>query len=468
MRRAIRDHAAAFAAIVGLIAVALPVALYIVQQQRLRIPFLDPDPVRIEVVLPEANAVTPGQGQTAQVAGVTIGSIADVRLEDGRAVVGLDIEPEYDDLIHTDARALLRPRTGLKDMYVQIFPGSAEAPLIEEGGRIAIANTATDVDLDEILGTFDERTRDYLRLLVAGTGEGLRDNGERLAEVFERFAPTMRDLARVNRAVAAEQGELRRVVRNLGLLNERLADRPDDLAELVDTASSTFGAFASEEDDLRATVSELAPTLERATTTLRDVGPLARELGPATRALVPAVRALDESNEEVRPFAREAAPIVAERIRPFVREARPLARDLAPAAEALAETFPEVRRGGRTLNRFLNLLAFNPGGAEGPDVAGREEGFLFWTAWVAHQGLNLQSVEDANGPLRPVLLGGTCATLGLLTTGEPALEFALNLSPALATQCGNPGSPSVTPAVAGALRPRIRPYLPPTPPATAP
>ncbi len=466
MRKAIRDHAVAFAAIVGLVVIALPVALYVVQQQRLRIPLVDPDPVRIEVVLPEANAVTPGQGQTAQVAGVNVGSIADVRLEDGRAVVGLDIDPEYDDLVHTDARALLRPRTGLKDMYVQIFPGSARAPLIEEGGRIEVASTATDVDLDEILAMLDERTRDHLRLLVAGTGEGLRGNGRRLAEVFRRYAPTMRDLARVNRAVAAGQGELRRVVRNLGRLNERLADRPEDLSELVDTASATFGAFASEEDDLRATVTELAPTLAQATTTLRGVGPLARELGPATRALVPAVQALDEANGQVRPFAREAAPAVAGRIRPFVRAARPLARELAPAAGALAATLPEVRRGGRPLDRFLNQLAFNPGGAEGPGVAGREEGFLFWTAWVAHQGLNLQNIEDANGPLRPVLLGGTCQTLSSLITGEPALEFALNLSPALATQCGDPASPSVTPAAAGALRPRIRPFLPDAPPTT--
>jgi len=460
VKKAIRDNVRSFAAILGLIAISLPVAAYIVTQQRLRIPFISPEPKRIEVVLPEANAVTPGQGQTAQVAGVKIGSIGEVRLEDGRAVVGVDVEPKFDDLVRADARALLRPRTGLKDMYIQIFPGSPRAPVLREGARIPIGNTATDVDLDEILGVLDARTRDYVRLLVQGTGTGLRGRGDDLAEVFERFSPTMRDLARVNRAVAAERRELRRVITSLARITTRLAERPQDLSELVETASVTFGAFASEDDDLRETVTELAPTLRTASATLREVRPFARELAPATERLVPVFQALERANDEVVPFAREATPVVRERIRPFVRAARPLTRDLRPAAASLAATFPETRRSGRVLNHFFNMLAHNPQGGEGPDDADREEGFLFWVGWVLHQTVNLQNIEDANGPLRPVFLTGTCGSLTSIVQGEPALEFGLNLSPVLATVCGDPRTASVSPALAGELLPQLKPFLP--------
>ena len=123
MKRVIRKNLGPFRAIVGLIFIAVVVGGYILNEQRLRFPLVEDQPMRINVELDNAQAVTPGQGQTAQVAGVEIGDIAEVKLREGRALVGLDIKPQYEDLIHRDARALLRPRTGLKDMYVQIFPG---------------------------------------------------------------------------------------------------------------------------------------------------------------------------------------------------------------------------------------------------------------------------------------------------------------------------------------------------------
>ncbi|MBA3327433.1 MAG: MCE family protein [Solirubrobacterales bacterium] len=451
MTRVIRKNLRPFLAIIGLFAIAVVVGGYILNEQRLRFPLIEDKPMRIDVVLDNAQAVTPGQGQTVQVAGVDIGSIGEVELKDGRAVVGLDIEQEFDDLIHRDATALLRPRTGLKDMYVQIFPGRAGPP-VREGFTIPIRNTLTDVDLDEILAELDNRTRDYITLLANGAGRGLRNRGNDLAEVFRRFNPTFRDLARVNRAVGRERVALRRLVSSLADLNGRLADKPRDLSELVDSAATTFTAFASEDDNLRDTVSELAPTLTQATRTLRAVQPFAQQLGPTTRALVPAVRELDEANDEVRPFAREAAPIVRSQIRPFVRAARPLVQDLAPAARGLSRAFPELDRSANVLNRFLNMAAFNPAGREAPDNdrAAREEGYLFWLAWTAHQGLNLQSTEDANGPIRPVFLTGTCGTFTSLVNDEPPLEFALGLSPLLATACKNPDTASTN--VTRALR----------------
>ena len=441
--RVLRKNLPALGAILGLFAIAFAVGLYIVQNQRLRIPLLDEQPLRMNVALQTANAVTPGQGQTVQVAGVQVGRIASVKLEDGVAIVGIEIEREFDDLIRTDAHALLRPRTGLKDMYIQVFPRpGSTAPIAEEGFTIPVANTLTDVDLHEILGELGERTQNYIRLFAHGAGSGLKNNGNDLAEVFERFAPTMRDLALVNRAVAQERVQLKRLITSLASLNGKLAEKPEDLTQLVDAGAATFGAFASEDDDLRATVEELPSTLKQASSTLRELRPFARELRPATRELIPVFQALEEANRRVQPFAREAAPILRTRIRPFVRESRPLVRDLRPATRSLAASFPDLRRSGSVLNRFFNMLAFNQDGPEPAGKPTRDEGFLFWLAWLTHQTVYLQNVEDANGPLRPLFLTGTCGSLTSIALGEPALEFGLNLSPILATACGNPPTPS--------------------------
>lgn len=465
MKRAIAKNARWVATIFGLALIAAGVAAYIMANQAagLRFPWQD-KPMRMYVDLENAQAVTPGQGQTVQVAGVEIGTISKVKLEEGRARVAVDIERENEGLIKTDAKALLRPRTPLKDMYIQVLPGSKQAKAARKGHVIPLMNTSTDVDFDEVLSSFDERTRDYLTLLVDGTGTGLKGRGKDLAEVFRRFGPTVRDLRVVNEAVGQEEGALRRLVTSIADLNSELAKDPEALTQLVDSSAATFTAFASEDDRLRETLDELPPTLRQARTTLADIRPFARELGPATRALTPAVRALDEANDEVRPFARKARPIVKNEIRPFAKAARPLAAELAPAARDVAATLPELTRSGRVANRFFNMLASNPNGAEGPDKAGREEGYLFWLGWLFHQSVNLQNVEDANGPMRPIFLTGTCTTLTSLVENNPLAEFGLNLSPVLASQCGNPDTLSTDLAELLESLPGLSEVLPLRPP----
>ena len=65
------------------------------------------------------------------------------------------------------------------------------------------------------------------------------------------------------------------------------------------------------------------------------------------------------------------------------------------------------------LNHFFNMLAHNPNGARGRrSKADRQEGYLFYLAWVGHQSTNLFGNADAHGPGRPFTTGGTCATLG--------------------------------------------------------
>src|SRR5687768_338569 len=106
MMRVARKNVKWVAAIFGLALIAGGVALYILDQQRVRFPW-EPSPAKLYVDLENAQAVTPGQGQSVQVAGVKIGSIAAVKLEEGRARLTLDIEPEHEGLVRRDARALL-------------------------------------------------------------------------------------------------------------------------------------------------------------------------------------------------------------------------------------------------------------------------------------------------------------------------------------------------------------------------
>jgi phospholipid/cholesterol/gamma-HCH transport system substrate-binding protein len=426
MRRAIRKHLGDFLAIIVLVVLASGVTVYILHNQRFRFPLVEDTPQKLEVELSDAQAVRPGQGQTVRVAGVKIGDIGTVELEEGKAIVEIEVDTDYAGLIKKNATALLRPKTGLKDMFLEIDPGSGES--LADGGRIPSSNTAPDVDPDEILSALDGDTRDYLRLLISGAGKGLSGRGNDLREVFKRLEPLGRDVTRVNRAIAQRRGNLRRLVHNYGLLTAKLSEQDQDLTRLVTASNDVFSAFASENVNVSRTVAKLPATLRTTERTLRKVDPFARLLGPTLESLRPPFRQLDTANSQVLPLAREAAPIVEKQVRPFVRDARPFVDDLKGAAGNLTQATPDLTKTFDELNRFFNMAAYNPAGAEGltgnpQQDRARQEGYLYWLAWVAQNSVSMFSTADAQGVIRRVSLQSLdCTTFATVGVPEPILK----------------------------------------------
>src|SRR6478609_6265753 len=108
MAHAIRKHFRDFIAIALMLVVGLVAAYVIVQNQRLRIPILEEKPFELKAEFTTAQAVVPGQGQSIRVAGVKIGDVTDVDVEDGKGVVTFDIDRQYLP-IYKDATVLMRP-----------------------------------------------------------------------------------------------------------------------------------------------------------------------------------------------------------------------------------------------------------------------------------------------------------------------------------------------------------------------
>jgi phospholipid/cholesterol/gamma-HCH transport system substrate-binding protein len=430
MTTAIRKHLADFVALTLLFAVALGAAGYMLAHQRLRFPLIEDKPMQLKADFSDAQAVIPGQGQTVRVAGVKVGDIGKVDLQDGHAVVTLDIDKKYKDLIHQDGTALLRPKTGLKDMFIEVEPGTDNSPVIHEGGHIPITNTAPDIDPDEVLSALDTDTRAYLQLLINGAGKGLKGNGGNLREIFKRFEPLHRDLERVSSAVAERRHNMKRLVHNYASLVDELSGKDKDLRTLVTASNAVFKQFAAEDQNISTTVGRLPGALNQTATTLQKVNGLAQEMKPTLRGLGPVFQQIDKTNKQVLPFVREATPAIRGQIRPFVKTARPYVRDLKPASENLATASPDLTNAFKELNRFFNMLAYNPGGAEklaSSTDTKRDEGYQFWLAWVAHVTDSMFSTSDASGPLRRAITTVDCNTLRS-AVGATALEPILGLT----------------------------------------
>jgi phospholipid/cholesterol/gamma-HCH transport system substrate-binding protein len=448
VKLAIKKHWADFLAIAGLALIGVAITVYLLSQQDFRFPLVEATPKTIQVELENAQAVQPGQGQTVRVAGVEVGRIADVKLHDGVALVKLEIEPEYKNLIRTDATALLRPKTALKDMFVEVDPGRGKP--VPEGGTIPVANTLPDINPDQIYSALDADTRPYLKLLVTGVGKGLKNRGDDLREVFRRLEPIHRDLARVTRATAARRHELKQLIHEYGLLMTELGKHPQDLRRLVTASHTVFDTLAQEDTEISDAVARLPGSLNASERALANVRRFAPVLRSSLESLRPAVRKLPETNAAVTPFLRETEPILRTQIRPFVRAARPWTNDLRFAAEGTAKATPDLNKSFGELNRFFNMGAYNPGGAEGLDGKSiaqqrqRQEGFLYWLAWAAQNGTSLFSSADAQGPWRRVTICGVPAAV-LTGIVQGVVGDVEQSNPALADLLTTPGPGGTSP-----------------------
>ena len=423
MKRQIRKQARVFVAILFLTIASLGIAAYILSNQRFYLPAWVPavgtDFYELEAELPTGQAVVPGQGQTVNIAGVKVGEVGSVELENGRAVVTMHIKEEFKP-VYRDATVLLRPKTGLKDMFLSLDPGTPKAGAWPEGRRIPVSNTLQDVNADEVLAQLDGDTRAYLRILLNAGGEVFADSApgapapaagrqtasQDLRETLKRFEPLSRNGKRLTEHLIARRHNVKRVIHNFQLISTELATKDKQLAALVDSANANFEALAAEEGSLREALRLFPGALSQTETTLRHTSTLAAELGPTLEGLRPFARQLAPALRRTRPFFEETTPIIRDQIRPFARDVRPTIRDLRDTTRALA---PVAGRLGRTfgvLNKVFNELAYEP--------PGEGDSYLFWSAWTAHAGTSLFSLQDAHGPIRRGMVLVNCGNYSVL------------------------------------------------------
>jgi phospholipid/cholesterol/gamma-HCH transport system substrate-binding protein len=409
-------------AVLVMAAIAVSITYYIFQEQRLRIPILEEKPFELKAEFATAQAVVPGQGQTVRVAGVRVGDVQDVELVDGAGVVTFAIDREFIP-IYRDATVLMRPYTGLKDMFFQLDPGTRDAGVYDEGDVVPMANTAPDVNFHEILGALDTETRGYLRLLLVGAGKGLDNRDRELGELLGKLGPINRNLATLNRTVATRKDELARFTHNMNVLTTRVGKAEDELTRLVTSASEYLGEIAAQDPDLRRVLSLLPDTLSEGQKALVSMRRMASVMGPAFEELRPFARNLEGLNESNRVFAETVTPPIRDEIRPFVAEARDRVPDIRRGAAGFADATPRLATVFGKLNRLANMAAYNPGGAEPSGTADRDEGYLFWVSWLAHNSSQLFSSGDGNGFYRRVYLTMGCDQANALVEDpNPAVE----------------------------------------------
>ncbi len=178
VRDQIERYRSAFVAVVTMVVIAAVVGGYILAHENLNlpgwVPVLGKNYYTLKADLQTAQALTPGQGQAVTIAGAKVGEIASVDLHEGVAVVTMHMTPKYAHL-YRDATLLMRPKTNLQDMTVEVDPGTPATGRLPSGSTLPISQTAPNIDFDQFLAGLDAETR----AVSAGAARG---RGRRIEE----------------------------------------------------------------------------------------------------------------------------------------------------------------------------------------------------------------------------------------------------------------------------------------------
>ncbi|MGH2870908.1 MAG: MlaD family protein [Solirubrobacteraceae bacterium] len=423
MRRAIRAHRLDFAAIAALIVAAIGVTGYILEHQPAFV--FGQSYYTVYAHFTTAAAVTSGQGQAVTIAGVQVGQVGGVSLQDGQAVVTMNIYKQYAP-IYQNATVLLRPRTPLKDMYLSLDPGTSAAAAIPDDGTLPASNTQPDIDVSALLSSLDADTRNYLLLLLSGGASAFHDHGTTgespspaavadLRGTLKRFEPLDRDTLSFTALLAKRRRNIERAIHNLNLVTGSLGGVESQLASLISASDTNFAAIAANDQQLESALSLFPSTLSQTTQTLGQVKSYAAASATALHGLVPFARNLGPALKALRPLFRDTTPVITNELGPFSVAVQPLARTLAPAAAQLKPTIPSLSSAVAVLNTLFNTLAYSD-----PTHPGQQS-YLFWGSWLAHIADSLVSAQDADGAAIQGIFMGTCTELNFFeNTLEPS------------------------------------------------
>jgi phospholipid/cholesterol/gamma-HCH transport system substrate-binding protein len=189
-----------------------------------------------------------------RIAGVRKGHVTDIKvLPDGRAVVTMEVDDDVP--LHTNAQAKVANLGLLGEKYIELDPGSTNAPILTTKGEITLPGTqpaSFDDVTDQVKAIADDvkAITESLRA-VAGGPTGQQRLDEIVANVHAITAET-------RALIAANRGNVDATLENTRIITEHLRNEIPRLADSIDRVASQMGGTIGENrEDVRSVVQNL-------------------------------------------------------------------------------------------------------------------------------------------------------------------------------------------------------------------
>jgi phospholipid/cholesterol/gamma-HCH transport system substrate-binding protein len=418
-------------------------------------------PYQVKAVVANANNIKPKS--PVRIAGVEVGRVKKVEpVGDGgtASIVTMNLEDKARP-IYNDAQLKIRPRIFLEgNFFVDLQPGTPGAKEMKDQGTIPLANTASPVQLDEVLTSLQSDTRKDLQKLIKGYGGALNGKSTAAEDASQdpdvrgrtaaaalngsiRYAPkALRGTALVNEALLGTQThDLSRGIAGLQKVSAALINNEGALKDLVSNFNTTMAAFASEQGNLRQTIALVPQVLDLLNPTLDNLNASFPPTRAFAREVLPGVRETPATIKASFPWIHQTRKLLSP------AELQGLARDLRPATASLSSVvddslvlLPQVDLVSRCMTGIVlptgDIPIDDPPLSTG--IANYKE-FFQTLVGLSGEAQNF----DGNGPMVRFQTGGGPNTFstGSTTAGGPQLF----------------GNPAVTPLGTRPARPAKKP-----------
>ena len=387
------------------------------------IPF-KPKGYRFQAAFPKA--VQLGVQADVREAGVSVGHVVAKKVspDGGRTLATIELDDRYAP-IHRDARVILRTKTVGGETYVAITRGSATAPRLPEGARLADSRVGQVQTIEDVLQLFDPSTRAHFRTWQQSLGKTLGGHGTDLNAAFGTLPRLTDDAGSALDVLDGDRRRLSSLIRDSATAFNALSADGDALRRVVTGFNTTFSATARQDAALAQSFRRFPGFLVQSRRTLarlhgfaRDTDPLVVQLRPAleqlpdtvrqAKALAPDLRRLFTGLGPAYTAARTGLPAAAEVLegtRPVLGQLGPFLGELNPVLRWL-----EQNQGGVTdfLSAGINALGATTPAPGTPDTLGHylrqvdpggAEAAAVWPTRLPTNRGNAYNNEDDNGPL---------------------------------------------------------------------
>jgi virulence factor Mce-like protein len=329
---------------------------------------LKPKGYRMRVDFP--NGLQLSEQSDVRIAGVPVGRVVTIKPSIGQSEATIEIDSRYAP-IRANTHAILRQKTLLGETYVQLIPGANVGPFVPDEGRLANSHVEPSVTLDQILATFNPRTRKLFQLWQQSWANAFRGQGENINSFFASFEPFVIDTNKFVRLLNAQEGAVTALIHNTGVVFNALGGRDRQLEGLIVNGEHTFRAAAAASQSFAEAFRALPGFEASSTRALRQLDTFAnaanpyfvqfrateRQLTPTVQALVPFSPVFNHLVTGLGGWAKasERGLPAFERVlaltTPVLQELTPELRNFNPFLRYLGEYEPELQA------FFANLTA---------------------------------------------------------------------------------------------------------------
>jgi phospholipid/cholesterol/gamma-HCH transport system substrate-binding protein len=221
-------------------------------------------------------------GVSVEVAGISVGRVGEITLQDDRAHVTMYILNGV--TLPTDTRAIIKAQGILGDKYVELVPGQAGEGPLQSGG--VIANTASAEDLGVLLQKLSSVADDLKILTSSLTSDG---GGSELREIMDNVREMS---ANLNQLVKDNGPGLTETLASL----DRVSKNLDSITGQVSSGRGTLGQLIYDDTvvrELRGSLASLRDVTQKISSGQGTLGRLVNDSGTADKI----DQALDSVNE---------------------------------------------------------------------------------------------------------------------------------------------------------------------------